>query len=59
VTKLDTQDAVLFLDITRSDTAKFIDELVRLPVDLNGAAIISSASSSFSAVGLLFNGSTF
>ena len=44
----------------RSNLPKFIDELVQLPPGLSaGAAIISSASSPFSVVGLLFNGATF
>jgi hypothetical protein len=43
----------------RSNVAAFFDELVRLPADFNGAAFISSASSPFSAVGLLYNGSSF
>src|SRR5262245_13282262 len=44
----------------RSSVAKFIDELVQLPANFGGGVIITgSASSPFSAVGLLFNGSTF
>jgi hypothetical protein len=44
----------------RSSVAKFVDELVQLPANFGGGAIISgSASSPFSAVGLLYNGSTF
>jgi hypothetical protein len=44
----------------RSSLAKFIDELVQLPANFSGGgAIISSTSTPFSAVGLLFNGSTF
>ena len=44
----------------RSNVAKFLDELVQLPAGLTaGAAIISSSSTPFSAVGLLFNGATF
>jgi len=43
----------------RSNTAKFVDELVQLPPNFAGAAIISSASGSFSAVGLLFSGGVF
>ena len=44
----------------RSSVAKFFAELVQLPATFTGGgAIISSASSPFSAVGLLFNGSTF
>jgi hypothetical protein len=43
----------------RSNTARFVDELVQLPPNFGGGAIISSASGSFSAVGLLFNGSVF
>jgi hypothetical protein len=43
----------------RSSVARFFDELVQLPANFTGGAIISSASTPFSAVGLLFNGSTF
>jgi hypothetical protein len=44
----------------RSSVAKFFDELVQLPANFGGGAIISgSASTPFSAVGLLFNGSSF
>lgn len=42
----------------RTNVAKFIDELVQLPANFGGGAIISG-STAFSAVGLLFNGSTF
>jgi hypothetical protein len=45
----------------RSSVAKFFDELVQLPPNFGGSAVISSGSAStpFSAVGLLFNGTTF
>jgi hypothetical protein len=43
----------------RSNVARFFDELVQLPAEFTGGAIISSASTPFSAVGLLFNGPTF
>ena len=45
----------------RSSVAKFFDELVQLPPNFGGSAVITSGSAStpFSAVGLLFNGSTF
>jgi len=42
----------------RSNVAKFIDELVTVPANLTGAAFIDSATP-FSAIGLLFNGSSF
>lgn len=42
----------------RSNIARFIDELVQLPANFSGAAIISG-STPFSAMGLLFNRSTF
>jgi hypothetical protein len=42
----------------RLNVAKFLDELVQLPANFAGAAIIN-ASTAFSAVGLLFHGSTF
>jgi len=43
----------------RSNSAKFIDELVRLPNDFGGTAFITSTSNSLSVVGLVFNGSVF
>jgi hypothetical protein len=43
----------------RSNAARFVDELVQLPPNFAGAAIISSSAGSFSAVGLLFNGAVF
>ncbi|PYR98798.1 MAG: hypothetical protein DMG12_21820 [Acidobacteria bacterium] len=43
----------------RLNVAKFVDELVTLPPSFTGSAFITSASGSFSVVGLLFNGSVF
>ena len=44
----------------RSNTAKFVDELVPLPDGFAGAALISSsAGTPFSAVGLVYSGSVF
>jgi hypothetical protein len=46
--------------VARSNVATFFDQLVEFPANfVIGAAIISSASTPFSAVGLLFNGLTF
>jgi hypothetical protein len=42
----------------RSNIAKFVDELVNLPANFDGAAFIDS-STPFSAIGLLYNGTTF
>src|SRR6266581_3169604 len=43
----------------RSNSARFLDELVTLPANFSGAVSITSSSSSFSVVGLFFIGSVF
>jgi len=43
----------------RSNSARFLDELVTLPSNFTGAVSITSSSSSFSVVGLFFIGSVF
>jgi hypothetical protein len=42
----------------RLNVAKYLDELVQLPPNFSGGAIING-STAFSAVGLVYNGSTF
>jgi hypothetical protein len=44
----------------RSNVSKFVDEIIPLPASFtSGSALITSASTPFSAVGLIFNGSVF
>jgi hypothetical protein len=43
----------------RSNSARFLDELVTMPANFTGAVSITSSSSPFSAVGLFFIGSVF